>query len=80
MCGDLVPQGLGDGTGFPKHHTLGTQAQSGISCLRRVRMKGQCLSVFPPPPSISRFFHLPLGHSLVFLTSSPTRDPVSYTE
>lgn len=53
MCGDLVPQGLGDGTGFPKHHTLGTQAQSGISCLRRVRMKGQCLSVFSPTP-----FHL----------------------
>lgn len=59
MCGDLVPQGLGYGTGFPKYHTLWIQAQSGISCLRRVRMKGQCLSVCPTPPSSARFFHLP---------------------
>lgn len=54
MCGDLVPRGLGDGTGFPKYHTLGTQAQSGISRLRRVRMKGQSVSVCLPPTP----FHL----------------------
>lgn len=47
--------------------SLWTQAQSGTSCLPRVRMKGLCLSALPSPsPSIFRFFHLPLGHSLIF--------------
>lgn len=34
-------------------------------------MKGLCLSVFPSPTSIFRFFHLPLGQSLIFLPPFP---------
>lgn len=34
-------------------------------------MKGLCLSVLPSPTSIFRFFHLPLGQSLIFLPPFP---------
>lgn len=78
MCGDLVPQGLGDGTGFPKHRALWTQAQSVSSCLQRVGMKGQCLSAPHPLPS-------PDCSMCPWATASPSSllsppDPVPYTD
>lgn len=75
MWGSCSPGAGGMERPFPEHSTLRTQAQSGVSCLRRVRMKGQCLSVCSPPPSISRFFHLPLVHSLPFLIAFPLQTP-----
>lgn len=43
-------------------------------------MKGLCLSALPSPTSIFRFFHLPLGQSLIFLPVLPPAHQVPYKD